>query len=65
MQGSDGFQRFAGAGLELLGIDADEIELAVMEAASTLYRPNLDALLEADLDDIEPEVHIDPSGRPS
>ena len=52
MQGGDGFQTFARA------------ELAVIEAADSLYRPHLDALLAADLDEVEPEPGIDPSRPP-
>jgi hypothetical protein len=64
MQGSDGFQRFVGGGFELLGIEADEAELAVIEVAGSIYQPRIDALLEADLDDVEPEPHIDLSRPP-
>jgi hypothetical protein len=64
MQGSDGFQRFAIAGMERLGIVADEAELAVMEVVDTIYRPRIDSLLEADLDAVEPEPRIDLSGPP-
>ena len=64
MQGGDGFQTFARAGLERLGIEVDDVELAVIEAADSLYRPHLDALLAADLDEVEPEPGIDPSRPP-
>ena len=59
MRGGDGFKQFAGSGLERLGVEVDDVELAVMEAADSLYRPRLDALLEADLDDVDPEPGID------
>jgi hypothetical protein len=64
MQGSDGFQTFAKTGLERLGVEADDVELAVIAAADSLYRPHVDALLAADLDDIEPEPGIDLSEPP-
>jgi hypothetical protein len=64
MQGNDGFQRFAGGGFELLGIEIDEVQLAVIAAADALYRPRIEALLGADLDDVEPEPNIDLSGPP-
>jgi hypothetical protein len=64
MQGNDGFDRFAAGGLELLGLEADEAERAVMAAVDAIYRPHVAALLEADLDDIEPEPRIDLSKPP-
>jgi len=64
MQGKDGFDRFAAGGLELLGLEADEAERAVMGAVDAIYRPHVEALLEADLDDIVPEPRIDLSKSP-
>ncbi|HEX2435827.1 MAG TPA: hypothetical protein VHI76_04155 [Solirubrobacterales bacterium] len=64
MQGGDGFQTFAKTGLERLGIEVDDVELAVIEAADSLYHPHLDALLAADVDDVEPEPEIDLSEPP-
>jgi hypothetical protein len=64
MQGSDGFQRFASAGLERLGIEAEDAELAVMGVVDSIYRPHIDSLLDADLDAVEPEPRIDLSRRP-
>ena len=64
MQGSDGFERFAGGGFQLLGIVADDVQLHVMEIADSIYRPRIDALLEADLDGVEPEPRIDLSRPP-
>ncbi|MGH2991688.1 MAG: hypothetical protein ACRDMA_17865 [Solirubrobacterales bacterium] len=59
MQGKDEFARFVQGGFELLGIDADETELAVIEVAGAIYQPHIDALLAADLDAVEAEPHID------
>ena len=64
MQGSGGFPEVARAGLEQLGVEADELELTVMEAVDAIYRPDIDALLDADLDGVEPERRIDPSAPP-
>jgi len=64
MQGSDGFERFVEAGFELLGIEADKVELRVVGAADSLYRPRIDALIEADLDGVDPEPDIDLSRPP-
>jgi hypothetical protein len=52
------------AGLELAGLHADEAELAVIEAADALYRPLIDALIEAELDGIESEPGADMSRPP-
>jgi hypothetical protein len=64
MQGSDGLQRFTAGGFELFGIEADEAELAVIQAADSIYRPRIAALLEAELERVEPEPHIDLSRPP-
>ena len=55
---------FVRAGLELLDLEASEAEIAVIEAADGLYRPLIDALLEAELDGVEPEPGADMSQRP-
>jgi hypothetical protein len=64
MQGNDGLQSFLAGGFELAGIEADETELAVMAVAESIYRPHIEALLEADLDDVAPEPEIDLSQPP-
>jgi hypothetical protein len=53
------------AGLELLGYDVDESELAVMRVADGVYGPQLDALRTADLRDVWTEPDMDPSRAPS
>ncbi len=45
------------------GIAADETDIAVIGAVEDLYGPSLDALLAADLSQIEPELELNP-GRP-
>jgi hypothetical protein len=57
-------QRFVDAGLELLELDADEAELAVIEVVDALYRPLVEALLVAELDGVEPEPGADLSRGP-
>ena len=64
MQGSDPFQRFASAGLQTLGIEFDEAEMAVLGYADGIYRPHIDALMDADLDMVRPEVGIDLGSPP-
>ena len=58
-------QRFVRAGLELLDLEADAAEIAVIEAADGLYRPVIERLLEAELDGIEPEPGTDMSRPPA
>ncbi len=56
--------RFVTAGLEMLDLETGEPELAVIEAVDALYGPPLQALVEAELDGIEPEAGIDLSHPP-
>lgn len=61
---SDAFQRFATGGLELIGVEADEIQLGVMSFVDSMYRAHIDALMDADLDDVEREIDPDLSRPP-
>jgi hypothetical protein len=56
--------RFADGGFELLGIVVDDVELRVIEIADSIYGPSIQALLEADLDEVVPEPRIDLSRPP-
>jgi hypothetical protein len=47
------------------GIPVDEVDLAVMRVAERVYGPGRDALLAADLSDVEPEHDLDPSRAPT
>jgi len=62
---ADAVERFARAGLELLDLEADEAEIAVIEAADRLYRPVIERLLEAELDGVDPEPGADMSRPPA
>ena len=53
------------AGLELLGYEVDETELAVMRVADGVYGPQLRELVRADLGSVWPEPDFDPSRAPS
>jgi hypothetical protein len=64
MQDPDQFETFVRAGLRQYGIEIDDVELAVMLAAERVYGPHRDALLAADLSDVEPEIGLDPSRPP-
>jgi hypothetical protein len=61
----DAFERHVRAGLELLGYEVDDHELAVMRVADGVYGPQLRALTEADLRDTWAESDLDPSRPPS
>jgi hypothetical protein len=58
------FEAFVPAGLASLGIEADEVELGVMQAAYELYWPAMVALLDVDLSELEPEHSADLSQVP-
>lgn len=61
----DAFERHVRAGLELLGHDVDDAELAVMRVADGVYGAQLRALVEADLRAVWAEPDFDPSRAPS
>jgi hypothetical protein len=58
------FDAFVPAGLASLGIEADEVELAVARAAHELYWPAIAAFLEVDLSGVEAEPRADLSRAP-
>lgn len=55
---------FVPAGLASLGIEADEIELAVIAAAHQLFWPAIRELLALDTSEVEPEIFPDLSKAP-
>ena len=64
MPASGDFDAFVPAGLASLGIEADEVELAVMRAMHDLYWPAIAGLLEIDVGTVEPEPLADMSKAP-
>lgn len=56
---------FIAAGLASLGIEADEIELAVIGAAHALFWPPILELLELDAEGVVPERNPDLSRAPA
>ena len=58
------FEAFVPAGLASLGIEVDEVDLAVMQATHELYWPAIAGLLELDLTGVEPELAADFSRAP-
>lgn len=55
---------FVPAALASFGIEADEIELAVLGAIHQLFWPAIQELLRMDLGEIEPEPDLDLSRAP-
>jgi hypothetical protein len=64
MTEADPVEQFIPAGLASLGIEADETDLAVMNAAHGMFWPAIRALLSLDLGDLEPERNPDLSQAP-
>jgi hypothetical protein len=58
------FESFVPAGLVALGVQADEVELAIMAAAHELYWPGIVGLLETDLSVVDAEPVADLSRPP-
>ena len=61
----DSFEQFARAGLELAGLEVDDVDLAVMRAADATYGPALRALDAADLSGVRTEPDMNPGRPPS
>jgi hypothetical protein len=61
----DSFEQFARAGLDLAGLEADDVDIAVMRAADAAYGPALAALDAADLSEVRTEPDLDPGRPPS
>jgi hypothetical protein len=64
MEAGEQFDTYVRLALGRYGIPVDDIDLAVMRAAEHVYGPHRDALLAADLSDVEPEHDLDPSRAP-
>ncbi|HEY0391124.1 MAG TPA: hypothetical protein VGC63_05395 [Solirubrobacterales bacterium] len=64
MEGPDQAEQFIPAGLASLGIEADETDLAVMNAAHKMFWPSIRDLLALDLDELRPERDPDLSRAP-
>lgn len=64
MDSSPSADDFVPAGLASYGMEADEIELAVLGAIHQLFWPPILELLAMDLGDTEPERDLDLSRAP-
>jgi hypothetical protein len=60
-----GFQEYARVALAYRGIEVDDVDLAVMSVAESVYGPERDALLAADLSHVPYEHDFEPSRAPS
>jgi hypothetical protein len=65
MEATDQAEDFIPAGLASLGIEADEIDLAVMNAAHQMFWPSIVDLLSLDLSGLAPERDQDLSRAPA
>jgi hypothetical protein len=61
---ANGDSAFLPAGLATLGIEYDEVEMAVMSAMHEVYWPAIAAFLEVDLSGIAPEPNADMAQAP-
>jgi hypothetical protein len=64
MEAGSPFQRYLDSGLESFGIEADEIERAVMAGIWSIWEPDMNLLRDADLDGAEHELNADLSAAP-
>jgi hypothetical protein len=64
MEAPDRAEQFVPAGLASLRIEADEVDLAVMNAAHQMFWPAILRLLSMDLGELEPERDPDLSRAP-
>ena len=65
MDPDSAFQSYMEGALASLGIEADEVERAVMSGVWSIYREGIALLLTADLSGIDPESHPDLSQPPA
>jgi hypothetical protein len=64
MEASDRAEDFIPAALASLGIEADEVDLAVMAALHGIFWPPVRELLSLDTSGVEPERNLDLSRAP-
>jgi hypothetical protein len=64
MSAPDDFEDSIRASLARYGVEADDVDIAVMRVAEQVYGPQRDALMAADLSGLAPEHGLDPSRSP-
>jgi hypothetical protein len=62
--GRDAGRRYVVAGLEVLGVEAADDEIAVIQAVHAIYGPALEALMAEGFDDVPHEPGADMSRPP-
>ena len=65
MEAGDRADDFIPSGLASFGVEADEVELAVIAAAHAMFWPPILELLELDTGELEPEPSPDLSRPPA
>jgi hypothetical protein len=58
------FDQLVRMALAQYGIEVSDADLGVIRAFEQVYGPSRDALIAADLSDVEPEIALDPSRAP-
>jgi hypothetical protein len=58
------FDHLVRLALAQYGVEVDDVELRVIQAFDQVYGSHRDALVAADLSDVEPELGLDPSRSP-
>jgi hypothetical protein len=61
----DAFEQFARAGLEWMGLSADDTDIEIMRYIDAIFGPELRALMALDMNGIWPELDFDPSRAPT
>jgi hypothetical protein len=64
MEASSSFDDFVPSGLASLGIELDEVDLAVLRVAHGVWWPAIQELLSTDLSAVRPEPRPDLSRSP-
>ena len=64
MEAADPFESHLRAALERLGFEPDDTDVAVIRATDSIYGPQIDALMAADLRQVAPEPVLDLSRPP-
>jgi len=64
MEGANVPDEFVPAGLSAIGIEVDEVDVAVMAATHEVFWPAILELLSLDMADVEPELCPDLSRAP-
>jgi hypothetical protein len=64
MAAPDVFETWVRSSLARYGLEADDVDLAVIRVAEQVYGPQRDALMAADLSGVAPEHGLDASRSP-